>query len=665
MKSKLTVRRKPMKNRSRLFLIYTAAFLLCAAGVYACFIVKGRSLVVSGDGWKQHFTAFVYFGQYGRTVLRTLLTEHQLVLPQWNFSLGYGGDILTTLHYYVIGDPLDLLSIACPTRYAVYLYSFLSLFRLYLAGLGFGAFCLYKKQGAPLSIAVGGVCYVFFTYSFLMVARHPFFALPMVYLPLLLLGVEQVLAKRRPYLFIFTVFLAAISNFYFFYMLALITAMYTVFRLCCLYDRHSAKQAVGRLLQVTLWAVVGALMSAAVLLPVVLAFMNDTRTAGYQFNWFYDAKFYKNFLSTYFTSSGELGSQTYLGFNAIAFPAICLLFFKREPEEKPMRILFILSTLLLLFPAFGWLLNGLSYATNRWIWAYSLLVAYIVATQWQKLRHITVGQAVACVGALALYSLLAIPLMTTDTRNIGVSVLLAFLIIVLCALAPKFKKKHLATALVLVLVLTSFAGNAAYFYSSHGKHKTDTFVATEKVNRRIKGASGRKVKKAAKKRQILLPLHRRQCGVQRGTAGPYERLVLLLEPAKSQCSTICQQRPRQPRGEQLSLQSTEQHRRRCNALTGVKVLCRRRQVDRPHCPTALRRSKVKGLSKAATPCPWATPMTVPLPGRIMKSFPRWRSNKPCCKGWYWTACPPARHKPLCPLRTSPCPTPSPQTKMWQ
>lgn len=479
-------------------MIYTAAFLLCAAGVYACFIVKGRSLVVSGDGWKQHFTAFVYFGQYGRTALRTLLTEHQLVLPQWNFSLGYGGDILTTLHYYVIGDPLDLLSIACPTRYAVYLYSFLSLFRLYLAGLGFGAFCRYKMQGAPLPMAVGSVCYVFFTYSFLMVARHPFFALPMVYLPLLLLGVEQVLAKRRPYLLIVTVFLAAISNFYFFYMLAIITAIYTVYRLCCLYDRHSAKQAVGGLLQVTLWAVVGALMSAAILLPVVLAFMNDTRTAGYQFNWFYDAKFYKNFLSTYFTSSGELGSQTYLGFNAIAFPAICLLFFKRKPEEKPMRILFILSTLLLLFPAFGWLLNGLSYATNRWIWAYSLLVAYIVTTQWQKLRHITVGQAVACVGALALYSLLAIPLMTTDTRNIGVSVLLAFLIIVLCALAPKFKKKHLATALVLVLVLTSFTGNAAYFYSNHGSDYASKFVTYDQVSKKLKTPTP-KSKKAAKK----------------------------------------------------------------------------------------------------------------------------------------------------------------------
>lgn len=62
---------------------------------------------------------------------------------------GYGGDILTTLHYYVIGDPLDLLSIACPTRYAVYLYSFLSLFRLYLAGWASAPFAGIKCRARP------------------------------------------------------------------------------------------------------------------------------------------------------------------------------------------------------------------------------------------------------------------------------------------------------------------------------------------------------------------------------------------------------------------------------------------------------------------------------------------------------------------------------------
>ena len=255
---------------------------------------------------------------------------------------------------------------------------------------------------------------------------------------------------------------------------------------------------MSELLQVTLWAVVGVLMSAAILLPVILTFIGDNRNGvQYPLTLLYDADFYRNFLAAYTTSHNQ-AYQTYLGFNAVALPAICLLYFKRKPEEKPLRILFLLATAALLIPVFGWAMNGFSYMANRWVWAYSLLVAYVVTTQWQKLRHITVGQAAACVGALALYSLIAIPLMTTDAHNIGVSVLLAFLIIVLCALAPKFKKKHLATALVLVLVLTSFTGNAAYFYSSHGKHKTDTFVATEKVNRRIKGASGRKVKKAAK-----------------------------------------------------------------------------------------------------------------------------------------------------------------------
>lgn len=151
------------------------------------------------------------------------------MLPQWDFSIGLGSDILTTLHFYAIGDPLDLLSIACPAKYAAYLYSLLSLFRLYLAGLSFGAFCFIKKQNHVSSITVGSLVYVFTLFGMFIVSHHPFFALPMIFLPLLLLGVEQIAAGKRPYLFIVTVFLAAISNFYFFYMLALFTAIYTLF----------------------------------------------------------------------------------------------------------------------------------------------------------------------------------------------------------------------------------------------------------------------------------------------------------------------------------------------------------------------------------------------------------------------------------------------------
>lgn len=154
MSDKTSTLKKPIKNGKKFFLLYSAAFLVCAALCYFWFIINKKTLIINSDGWRQHFAAFVYFGKYGREILETLFETHKFVLPQWDFSIGLGSDILTTLHFYAIGDPLDLLSIACPAKYAAYLYSLLSLFRLYLAGLSFGAFCFIKKQNHVSSITV-------------------------------------------------------------------------------------------------------------------------------------------------------------------------------------------------------------------------------------------------------------------------------------------------------------------------------------------------------------------------------------------------------------------------------------------------------------------------------------------------------------------------------
>ena len=160
MSDKTSTLKKPIKNGKKFFLLYSAAFLVCAALCYFWFIINKKTLIINSDGWRQHFAAFVYFGKYGREILETLFETHKFVLPQWDFSIGLGSDILTTLHFYAIGDPLDLLSIACPAKYAAYLYSLLSLFRLYLAGLSFGAFCFIKKQNHVSSITVGSLVHL-------------------------------------------------------------------------------------------------------------------------------------------------------------------------------------------------------------------------------------------------------------------------------------------------------------------------------------------------------------------------------------------------------------------------------------------------------------------------------------------------------------------------
>ena len=59
------------------------------------------------DGWSQHFKALVYYSNYLRGILRHLIHDHRLVIPEWDFYIGEGGDILNALHYYVIGDPFE------------------------------------------------------------------------------------------------------------------------------------------------------------------------------------------------------------------------------------------------------------------------------------------------------------------------------------------------------------------------------------------------------------------------------------------------------------------------------------------------------------------------------------------------------------------------------
>ena len=141
-----------------------------------------------------------------------------------------GSDILSALHYYVIGDPLNLISLIIPSKYAIFAYSALVLFRFYLAGLAFCALAKYKRLPV-LNSAAGSLIYIFSGYALYLAIRHPSFLNPFIYFPLIILGVEKIFDKKRPYLFILTIFISAISSFYFFYLISLFTVLYIFIRL--------------------------------------------------------------------------------------------------------------------------------------------------------------------------------------------------------------------------------------------------------------------------------------------------------------------------------------------------------------------------------------------------------------------------------------------------
>ena len=96
------------------FLAYTLCFAIIAGAVFSVFMINKKSFIWVPDGLQQHFNALLYYRSWLLSIIQTAVTEHRIEVPLWDMHIGLGSDVLTTLHYYVIGDPLNLLSVFVP-----------------------------------------------------------------------------------------------------------------------------------------------------------------------------------------------------------------------------------------------------------------------------------------------------------------------------------------------------------------------------------------------------------------------------------------------------------------------------------------------------------------------------------------------------------------------
>lgn len=410
------------------FLIYTILFLAVCTMVFSWYFLTGRTLIWQGDGWTQHYRALVYYAKYLRSILRNIIYEHRLVVPQWDFSLGEGNDILQTLHYYVMGDPFAFFSVFIPTRFLYLYYDFMILTRMYLAGVAFSCLCFHQKRMGRCAVMAGTLTYVFCYWAIYNAARHPYFLNPMIYFPMLVMGIEKILRKEKPYLFILSVGLSAVSNFYFFYMLSLLTAVYAVIRL--LTDRRIVfRQGMGMLFRLGGAACLGVLMGCVVLVPVCFGFLGDARmSAKNAIHLFYPLSYYSA-LPGLFIAEGD-SYWMCMGYAAPVVLAVILLFLRRG-RGRILKVCFLVSTVMMLFPVFGQVLNGLSYMCNRWSWAFALLCAYILAEMWPDLMDLGLKDSVRLACGLTFYFCVCMLLEYSRTTKAFVSITIALLFLFL------------------------------------------------------------------------------------------------------------------------------------------------------------------------------------------------------------------------------------------
>ena len=289
----------PMKKK-KFLLIYTLIFAVLSAAFILVINLNGKTQICNFDGDGQHIKALIYYSEWLRSIFNNIFVNHKFEIPLWSFSIGYGADIPTSLHYYAVGDPFAVFCVFFPAQHMRIFYELSIYVRLWCAGAAFSWFCFNKKDSRMTDTAVlaGAFTYIFCAFAMVNSVKHIFFLTPMVILPLILIGVDRIFEKKSPWLFIFGVFFAAVSNFYFFYMIVILTVLYAAFGMFIPLKDFDIKKTLSRVGALAGYAILGVMMSAILLLPVILSFSGDSRTENKViFDMFYPVLYYENFLS--------------------------------------------------------------------------------------------------------------------------------------------------------------------------------------------------------------------------------------------------------------------------------------------------------------------------------------------------------------------------------
>ena len=401
--------KKEKRQKEVFLLVYTILFSVSAGVMLWYFSAAGKQMVWKGDGLSQHYLALCYYARWGKAVLGSLLSGRP-AFPTFNMHMGFGSDLFTTLQYYVIGDPFSLPAVFVPQRYMLEFHDAMIVLRMYLAGLSFDGYCRTMGRRDLTGNLCGALVYVFSTFA-LFGMRHPYFLNAMIWFPLLLTGAERILRGSKGRLFTIAVFLSCISNFYFFYMLVLMTVVYVVWRACRIFLQYTKGVKVLLLLAGKFLArgVLGSAMGACFLLPILIRFVGDPRAAGETvYGKLYSLSYYTKLPEAFvaFGTDATLEYWTCLGFGGIGLVCVLLLILDTDREKKllDLRLAFAGMLLLTVLPSAGAALNGFSYPSNRWTWAFALLAGYITAVMVPSLARISWKKAVLLLVCINLYA---------------------------------------------------------------------------------------------------------------------------------------------------------------------------------------------------------------------------------------------------------------------
>ena len=245
------------------------AFLFPFVGMLLVMLISGykpfgKTSMLYSDMYHQYYPFFVAFR-------RTLRSGESLL---YNWSIGMGLDYLGLISYY-LASPLNLLSVLVPEKWLLSYFSLLMPIKLGLAGLFFSIFLHRLFDREDFSIALFGSFYALCAWA-LGYQWNVMWLDTFALLPLVMLGMVQLLRDKKFVLYTVSLALSVISNYYIgFFTCLFVFLSFFCYEICC---PRGWKRFFGDLLRIGVFSAL-AIGMTAMLSVTSLAALQTTQSS--------------------------------------------------------------------------------------------------------------------------------------------------------------------------------------------------------------------------------------------------------------------------------------------------------------------------------------------------------------------------------------------------
>lgn len=342
---------------SKMKLKYSSLFCIPFVVMLGVFLSLGltpfsKSSIHSGDFLSQYFP--LYIG------LHKLFWSGDFSGLFWSFEKSLGGAMPSVWGFNSL-SPFTFLYVIFPISSFQVLSYVIPLLRAGTMGVVFGYFLEKKFQGVSKHYWLSlGLASSYALGGFVVSQQfNPNFLDNLVYIPFILLGIEELASGKRSVKLPLLLAISLITDFYTGYMMCLFVALYTFY---VVFSKNiSLKEAMLKLGKIALFALIGIGLAAFWLLPVFSALVESKASAGSTFAWSWNpvndlvAMPQKFILGSFGEKEwGDSKALPQLFIGGLGLFGLCTFFAKREITlRKKIVATLVLLVLLLSFSIQG------------------------------------------------------------------------------------------------------------------------------------------------------------------------------------------------------------------------------------------------------------------------------------------------------------------------